>query len=78
MPISLAGAPVARDFAAAWTGTELVVWGGFLFDESFNHRPLTTGARYDPNTDSWTAMAEDGSEPVSGVAVSAGAEVIFW
>ncbi|MBX3284499.1 MAG: hypothetical protein KF703_04075, partial [Actinobacteria bacterium] len=40
--------------AAIWTGSEVIVWGG----ESDGHRNgLTTGAAYDPKTDSWRTIA---------------------
>ena len=32
-----------------WTGSEVIIWGGFHFDNQLN-----TGGRYNPITDSWT------------------------
>src|SRR5262249_28175457 len=41
-------APSARRLhTAVWTGTEMIVWGGFP-------GYLNTGGRYDPGTDNWT------------------------
>ena len=46
-------APNARDFhTAVWTGTEMIVWGGYT-----NGDDLNTGGRYNPATDMWTATA---------------------
>jgi hypothetical protein len=51
-PISPVNAPAGRyEFASAWTGAEMLVWGGA--GNNVNHN---TGARYHPATDSWTAM----------------------
>jgi hypothetical protein len=52
-PISAAGAPEARAVhAAAWTGGSMLVWGG-----TNGFLSLTTGGRYDPGSDTWTATA---------------------
>lgn len=40
--------------AAAWTGTEMIVWGGFLGDDL----RINDGAAYNPNTDSWRMLPE--------------------
>lgn len=36
-----------------WTGTELIVWGGYQSNNSF----VNTGQRYNPTTDTWTQMS---------------------
>jgi len=36
---------------AAWTGAELIIWGGWLSD-----REATDGAAYDPATDTWRLL----------------------
>ncbi|HYV86157.1 MAG TPA: hypothetical protein VFB49_09615 [Patescibacteria group bacterium] len=46
--------------AAAWTGTELLVWGG---DSQLGL--LGTGARYNPATDTWTDIHNDSNTPTS-------------
>src|SRR5881397_88589 len=44
--------PVARYWhTAVWTGTEMIVWGGF------NGGSLNTGGRFDPSSDTWTATS---------------------
>jgi hypothetical protein len=48
---STANAPDGRSsHTAVWTGTEMIVWGGWK-----PHRALNTGGRYNPSTDSWVA-----------------------
>jgi hypothetical protein len=52
--VPIADSPlVARDFAAsAWTGRELLVWGG-----RGREGPLSDGAAYSPETDSWRSIS---------------------
>src|SRR5262249_36622940 len=48
-----AGPPDRRDsHTAVWTGSEMIVWGGFGDTSTLN-----TGGRYNPSTDSWTATS---------------------
>jgi hypothetical protein len=68
-------APDAR-FAhtAVWTGSEMVVWGGYGTDY------LNSGARYDPATDSWTSTSITNAPSARSVhsAVWTGSEMIIW
>ena len=51
------GAPTARyDYAKAWTGREMIVWGGTTGGDSGT---LNSGASYDPTTDTWAPLAFD-------------------
>ena len=51
--ISTTGAPTARStHAAVWTGSELIVWGGY------GGGVLNTGARYNPTSNTWTRSEE--------------------
>lgn len=60
--MNTAGAPTPRHVGAAiWTGTEMVVWGGF----GSPGETLTDGARYNPTSDSWSALSTDGA-PTNG------------
>jgi N-acetylneuraminic acid mutarotase len=69
-------APNARDFhTAVWTGTEMIVWGGYT-----NGDDLNTGGRYNPAADMWTATATINA-PIgreSHTAVWTGTEMIVW
>jgi len=72
-------APSARqDHIAVWTGSEMIVWGGYLFDGS--SRFLNTGGRYNPSTNSWTGTSTinvpTGRRFHTGVW--AGDEMIVW
>jgi len=77
-PFSGANAPSPRTSThAVWTGTEMIVWGGF--DDTGT--PLNDGARYDPVSDTWTALPPVPASLVPGLATSmvwTGTEVIVW
>ena len=53
MPTGMTNAPIGRfAHSVVWTGSEMIVWGG----RDQNGTPLNTGARYNPNTDTWTPI----------------------
>jgi N-acetylneuraminic acid mutarotase len=71
-----AGAPAGRDYhTAVWTGTEMIVWGGYQNPYCFND-----GGRYNPNANSWAAMATNGAPSARQyhTAVWTGGEMIVW
>jgi len=74
---STTNVPEAREnHTAVWTGTEMIVWGGFN-EEVFE--ALNTGGRYNPNTDSWTATSTFAPDPRQlHTAVWTGSEMIVW
>ena len=74
-PGTNSGAPSPRrGHTAVWTGTEMIVWGGF--GSSF----LGDGGRYNPNTDSWSPLAAAGAPAPRSAhsAVWTGTEMIVW
>jgi N-acetylneuraminic acid mutarotase len=76
---SLVNAPSAREWhSAVWTGTEMIVWGGCL-DGSCG-ATLNSGARYNPATNTWTAISTAGapSGRYTHSAVWTGSEMIVW
>ena len=79
MVIRRTNAPLPRaDHTAVWTGTRMIVWGGFFYD--FESHYLNTGGKYNPSTDTWmdtsTVNAPDGRE--LHTAVWTGSEMIVW
>ena len=72
---SLVNATTAAWHTAVWTGSEMIVWGGYSL-----HSYLNTGGKYNPSTDSWTATsttnAPDGR--IYHTAVWTGSEMIVW
>ena len=73
---SITNAPNGRyEHTAIWTGSEMIVWGGFI-----GGFPLNNGGRYNPGTDSWTATstANAPSGEASTTAVWTGSEMIVW
>lgn len=78
-PIATAGAPSARWLhTAVWTGTEMVIWGGF--SGAFSFVALNDGAKYNPQTNTWTPITAVGqpSARLSHTAVWTGTEMIVW
>jgi N-acetylneuraminic acid mutarotase len=78
-PTATLGAPSARSqHTAVWTGSEMIVWGGFTGAFAFD--TLGDGARYDPQTDTWTPMSSTNqpSPRVGHTAVWTGSEMIVW
>jgi N-acetylneuraminic acid mutarotase len=76
---SWTNAPTAREWhSAVWTGTEMIVWGGCL-DGSCG-ATLNSGARYNPATNTWTAISTAGapSGRYTHSAVWTGNEMIVW
>lgn len=75
--VSTVNAPTARmDHTAVWTGTEMIVWGGY---STFSSQP-NTGARYNPATDTWTAMTTTNA-PLGRAfhtAIWTGSRMIVW
>ncbi len=74
-PTCVTNAPAGRSYhSAIWTGTEMIVWGGF------NGSVLNTGGRYNPGTDSWTATSTTNapSSRYGHTAVWTGTEMIVW
>ena len=69
-------APAARvESTGVWTGTEMIVWGGR--NGSTYHGD---GARYNPDTDTWTAVSSTGapSARTNHTAVWTGTEMIIF
>jgi N-acetylneuraminic acid mutarotase len=69
-------APEARyQHTAVWTGSEMIVWGGWAGGPTFN-----TGGRYNPSTDSWTATSTNNAPTArrAHTAVWIGSEMIVW
>jgi N-acetylneuraminic acid mutarotase len=75
LPISTAGGPVRRlRHAAVWTGSVMIVWGGY------NGLELNSGGRYNPASDSWAATTLSGA-PLGRhelTAVWSGSQMIVW
>jgi N-acetylneuraminic acid mutarotase len=86
LPVSTWNAPEARfDHTAVWTGTEMLVWGGFTDGRSryaggHAQAHLNSGGRYDPATDTWRPITMVGA-PAKRCwqsAVWTGKEMIVW
>jgi N-acetylneuraminic acid mutarotase len=71
-----ANVPLGREnHTAVWTGSEMIIWGGFG-----QRGQLNTGARYNPATDSWlaTSITNVPTPRDYHTAVWTGTEMIIW
>src|SRR6266498_2099059 len=61
---------------AVWTGSEMVVWGGFTYCCNI----FNSGGRYNPSTDSWTATSITNAPNGRWLHTAAwtGSEMIVW
>jgi hypothetical protein len=76
--ISTTNAPAARRYhSAIWTGTEMIIWGG---QGQVGGEGLNTGARYNPNTDSWTTVTVSNAPEARlyHSAVWSGSAMVIW
>jgi len=76
MPTAGSGPPpAASNLEAVWTGSEMVVWGGY--DGS---AAIDTGGRYDPAADSWLPISTSDAPSVryAHTTVWTGTKVIVW
>jgi len=74
--LPMTGGPLAgrANHSAVWTGTKMMVWGGFT-----GTADLADGAEYDPSTDSWAMLpaAPIGARSFHG-AVWTGDQMMVW
>ena len=63
---------------AIWTGSEMIIWGGFFYDNGYHY--LNTGGKYNPITNSWTAVNTSNAPSArdSHTAIWTGSEMIIW
>jgi hypothetical protein len=79
----LPDAPIAprSEYAAVWTGKQMIVWGGYSWDGSFPliSRTYGDGAAYDPATRTWTKLAAGPLAARTGsVAVWTGKDMLIF
>lgn len=73
---ALPPAPIAArsEYTSVWTGTEMIVWGGYAGRQNFND-----GAAYDPTTEQWTVLPPSPLLAVSGpLSVWTGTEMLIF
>ena len=77
---TLGTVPAARAYhSAVWTGTEMIVWGGW-YDDGMSSGYFNSGGVYDPLTGSWspTDIANAPTARSGHTAVWTGTEMIVW
>jgi hypothetical protein len=72
--------PEVRSAAAtAWTGSQLIVWGGYVFDGGGDKTPTDDGFIFDGESRSWGAMpAGPLSSRSHAAAAWTGEELLIW
>ena len=74
-------APSARaQHSAVWTGSEMIVFGGWGFDPGTGIYFLNDGSRYNPSTDSWNPIPviNGPTKRAYHSSVWTGTEAIIW
>jgi N-acetylneuraminic acid mutarotase len=72
---TVSAGPTQSQFAAVWTGKELIEWGGH------GGTYLNSGTRFDPATNLWTPTSTGANVPAprdSATAIWTGAEMLIW
>ncbi len=73
-----ASVPAPRmEHSAIWSGSEMIVWGGFTSTNSYTN----TGGRYNPVTDTWLQTSTGSGVPTPRMnqsAVWTGNQMILW
>jgi hypothetical protein len=60
-------------YSAVWTGSEIIIFGGFNGSNALN-----TGVRYNPSTNTWTAIANCPVKRLDHSAIFKGTEMIVF
>jgi hypothetical protein len=65
--------------ATAWTGSHLLVWGGYVFDGSGNKSPWDDGFTFDAASRTWSRVPDGPLSGRSDAAVAwTGEELLIW
>ncbi len=69
-----------ENHTAIWTGTEMIVWGGYFNPSNYSNYEVTVGSRYNPATDSWhlTSITNAPAWRERHTAVWTGSEMLVW
>jgi N-acetylneuraminic acid mutarotase len=81
LPINGSGVPYPRrKHTAIWTGTQMIVFGGYGFDGVTDNVYLSTGGQYDPVTDAWSGLqlTDQPGPRADHTAVWTGTEMLIW
>lgn len=62
-----------------WTGSEVILWGGWRWEDLGVSGPLADGARYDPAGDNWRMLSDAPIDPkAEHIAGWTGKEMLVW
>ena len=79
-PLPRAPIPARTGEALVWTGTELIVWGGFADDGTLEEPPSDwqDGAAFDPAVGTWRQISPPPDRVRVGVVLWTGTEMLVW
>jgi N-acetylneuraminic acid mutarotase len=80
-PLNVNGAPSGRNgHKAFWTGTKMIIWGGWNQLNSGAETLLNNGGLYDPGTNAWQPLNVNGapSGRYLSSAIWTGSKMIVW
>jgi N-acetylneuraminic acid mutarotase len=77
-PTAIPAISPRADHTAVWTGSEMIVFGGYYLNNPTDPVVLTDGGRYNPATDAWVGFTVPGSFRRNHRAVWTGSEMIVW
>jgi hypothetical protein len=70
---------VRTNAATAWTGSQLVIWGGYVFDGGGDKTPNDDGFMFDAGSRTWGPMPAGPLSPRSDAASAwSGSEFLIW
>ena len=75
------GAPDPRQsHTTVWTGSQMIIWGGYNSSGCHGSACTLTGGRYNPSTNSWAPTSTTGAPEAreDQTAIWTGTEMIVW
>jgi N-acetylneuraminic acid mutarotase len=69
-----------ENHTAVWTGSEMIIWGGFFNPSNYTDYAVTVAGRYNPATDSWHSsnITNAPTWREQHTAIWTGTEMIVW
>ncbi len=79
-PLSVSPLEARTHAASAWTGSELLVWGGWrgTYGYAYAQGFFDDGAAYDPASDTWRPLPPAPIEARAPLSVWTGSELLVW
>lgn len=80
--ISMTNAPITgREHTAVWTGSRMIIWGGYVAASIDSALATDTGASFNPATNTWTPIASGSFQKYKArmpISVWTGSKMLVW